>query len=327
MYITELIGDYVEHLEVERGRSRKTAENYERYLLRFHDIVLDIFEEEPELRQSAKNHTEVDLSDFEPIDITNELVRKFRLRLNREVDRYGENLQAITQAYHLIALRGFLKYLAKREVKTLDSALVELPHVVRKQVTFLHYDEVESLLDAIDTDSETGLRDRAIIELLFSGGLRVSELVKLNRDSINFDRREFIVRGKGSKDRPIFISEAAADWVQNYLNARTDSLIPLFLNNSKNQQAVDTSGNFRRLTSRSVERIVQKYAKMAGITKHVSPHTLRHSFATDLLMNGADIRSVQTMLGHADISTTQIYTHVTDQHLKEVHEKFHSETE
>ncbi len=327
MYITELIGDYVEHLEVERGRSRKTAENYERYLLRFHDIVLDIFEEEPELRQSAKNHTEVDLSDFEPIDITNELVRKFRLRLNREVDRYGENLQAITQAYHLIALRGFLKYLAKRSIDSLDANLVELPHVIRKQVTFLHYDEVQRLLDSIDTDTETGLRDRAIIELLFSGGLRVSELVKLNRDSINLDRREFIVRGKGSKDRPIFISEAAADWIQNYLNARTDSLIPLFLNNSKNQQAVDTSGNFRRLTSRSVERIVQKYAKMAGITKHVSPHTLRHSFATDLLMNGADIRSVQTMLGHADISTTQIYTHVTDQHLKEVHEKFHSETE
>ena len=223
--------------------------------------------------------------------------------------------------------RGFLKYLAQRGIKSLEPALVELPHVVRKQVTFLQYDEIERLLSEIDTETETGLRDRAIIELLFSGGLRVSELTKLNRDSINLSRREFIVRGKGSKDRPIFISETAADWVERYLEKRTDSLVPLFLNNSRNLQAADTSGDYRRLTTRSVERIVQKYAKLAGITKHVSPHTLRHSFATDLLMNGADLRSVQAMLGHSDISTTQIYTHVTDPHLKEVHEKFHTETE
>lgn len=343
MFITELIGDFIEHLEIEKGRSKKTAENYERYLFRFREIALNIFEENPELRVyqgktcanlppsdipvNSKDEEDFDTSDFKPEDITPELIRKYRLQLNREVDRYGENLEAITQAYHLIALRGFLKYLAKREIKSLDPSLVELPHIVRKQVTFLHYDEVEDLLNAIDTDTETGLRDRAIIELLFSGGLRVSELVQLNRDSINLDRREFIVRGKGRKDRPIFISEAAADWVRNYLNARTDSLAPLFLNNSRNLNSVDTSGNYRRLTPRSVERIVQKYAKLAGITKHVSPHTLRHSFATDLLMNGADIRSVQTMLGHSDISTTQIYTHVTDPHLKEVHEKFHSETE
>ena len=191
----------------------------------------------------------------------------------------------------------------------------------------MHYDEVERLLSEIDTSTETGLRDRAIIELLFSGGLRVSELVKLNRDSINLERREFIVRGKGSKDRPVFISPAAADWVSEYLSARTDSLAPLFLNNSSNTGEANTSGNFRRLSARSIERLVQKYARKAGITKHVSPHTLRHSFATDLLMNGADIRSVQTMLGHADISTTQIYTHVTDPHLKEVHERFHTDTD
>lgn len=336
MYITELIGDFVEHLEVERGRSQKTAENYERYLFRFRDLCLTILEENPSLRATTTSATQKtdssqtddeDLSDFKPSDISQELVRKFRLALNRETDRYGENLEAITQAYHLIALRGFLKYLAKRSIPSLDPSLVELPHVVRKQVTFLHYDEVENLLDTIDLSTETGLRDRAIIELLFSGGLRVSELVKLNRDSINLDRREFIVRGKGRKDRPIFISKAAAERVQDYLNARTDSLAPLFLNNSKNLATPDTSGDYRRLTARSIERIVQKYAREAGITKHVSPHTLRHSFATDLLMNGADLRSVQTMLGHADISTTQIYTHITDQHLKEVHEKFHSETE
>lgn len=323
--LTELIIDFIEHLEIEQGRSKKTADNYRRYLLRFRDISMAILEETPNLRV-VKGDDE-DLSDLLPIDITPELLRKFRLQLNRETDAQGENLEIITQSYHLIALRGFLKYLAKRGIKSLDPTLVELPHVVRKQVTFLHYDEVENLLDTIDLDTETGLRDRAIIELLFSGGLRVSELVKLNRDSINLDRREFIVRGKGQKDRPIFISKAAAERVQDYLNARTDSLAPLFLNNSKNLGTLDTSGNYRRLTARSIERIVQSYAKKAGITKHVSPHTLRHSFATDLLMNGADIRSVQTMLGHADISTTQIYTHVTDPHLKEVHEKFHSDTD
>jgi len=310
--VQELIQDFVESLEVEKGRSKKTAENYERYLLRFLEMAGEI---------SGKDY------DLEPEDITQELLRKFRLKLNRLEDERGDGLQAITQVYHLVALRGFLKYLAQRGIESLEPSLVELPHVTRKQVTFLQYDEIERLLAEIDTETETGLRDRAIIELLFSGGLRVSELVKLNRDSINLSRREFIVRGKGNKDRPIFISEAAADWVEQYLEKRTDTLAPLFLNNSRNLQAVDTSGDYRRLTPRSVERIVQKYAKLAGITKHVSPHTLRHSFATDLLMNGADLRSVQAMLGHSDISTTQIYTHVTDPHLKEVHEKFHSETD
>ena len=261
-------------------------------------------------------------------DITKELLRKYRLKLNRYGSEMGgDDLKVITQAYHLIALRGFLKYLARRDIKSLDPSLVDLPKAVRKQVTFLHYDEVEDMLNQIDLSTESGLRDRAIIELLYSGGLRVSELVGLNRDSINLERREFMVRGKGSKDRPVFISQSAADRVQDYLDARTDSLPALFLNNSRNLQTADTSGDYRRMTVRSVERIVEKYARLAGITKHVSPHTLRHSFATDLLMNGADLRSVQSMLGHADISTTQIYTHVTDKHLKEIHDKFHSETQ
>ncbi len=311
MRVAELIQDYVESLEVERGRSKKTGENYGRYLMRFLEMAGEI---------TGKDY------DLAPEDITREVLRKFRLALNRVEDERGAGLEPITQAYHLVALRGFLKYLAQRDIESLDPALVELPHITRKQVTFLHYDEVERLLKEIDLGTETGLRDRAIIELLFSGGLRVSELVKLNRDSINLERREFLVRGKGNKDRPIFISQAAAERVQEYLDARTDSLVPLFLNNSRHLQEVDTSGNYRRLTTRSIERIVQKYAKLAGITKHVSPHTLRHSFATDLLMNGADLRSVQAMLGHADLSTTQIYTHVTDAHLKEVHEKFHTET-
>lgn len=311
MYVSDLIEDFLEHLEIERGRSTKTIENYRLYLERFLDIALEITGKD-ELKAS---------------DIDKELLRKYRLKLNRYgSDNGSDDLKAITQAYHLIALRGFLKYLTKRDIKSLDPSLVELPKVVRKQVTFLHYDEVEEMLDQIDLSTESGLRDRAIIELLYSGGLRVSELVSLNRDSINLAKKEFMVRGKGSKDRPIFISDACAERLADYLDARTDSLPALFLNNSRNLQTVDTSGDYRRMTARSVERIVEKYARMAGITKHVSPHTLRHSFATDLLMNGADIRSVQSLLGHADISTTQIYTHVTDAHLKEVHKKFHSDT-
>lgn len=312
MEVNDLINDFLEHLEIEAGRSQKTVENYKLYLERFYYIALEILNK----------------NELKPNEITKELLRKYRLKLNRYGAENGDdNLKVITQAYHLIALRGFLKYLARRDIKSLDPSLVDLPKVVRKQVTFLHYDEVEDMLNQIDLSTESGLRDRAIIELLYSGGLRVSELVGLNRDSINLERREFMVRGKGSKDRPIFISKSAADRVQDYLDARTDSLPALFLNNSRNLQAVDTSGNYRRITTRSVERIVEKYARLAGITKHVSPHTLRHSFATDLLMNGADIRSVQSMLGHADISTTQIYTHVTDAHLKEIHDKFHSETQ
>ncbi|RYC74645.1 Tyrosine recombinase XerD [Candidatus Nanosyncoccus alces] len=311
MYISDLIEDFLEHLEIESGRSKKTIENYRLYLERFLEISQEILNKD----------------DIKPSDIDRELLRKYRLRLNRYgSENGGDDLKTITQTYHLIALRGFLKYLTRREIKSLDPSLIDLPHVIRKQVTFLHFDEVEDMLNQIDTSTESGLRDRAIIELLYSGGLRVSELVGLDRGSINLERREFMVRGKGSKDRPIFISQSAADRVQDYLDARTDSLPALFLNNSRNTQTVDTSGDFRRITARSVERIVEKYARLAGIAKHVSPHTLRHSFATDLLMNGADLRSVQSMLGHADISTTQIYTHVTDAHLKEIHEKFHSET-
>jgi site-specific recombinase XerD len=303
MYMSELILDYIEHLEVEGGRSAKTAENYRLYLERFVEFTGDI---------------EVD-------KITSEMVRKYRLWLNRYKNGQDNELATITQAYHLIALRGFLGYLSSRDIETLTPNKITLPKVSRKQVTFLHYDEVERLIDGIDIGSEAGLRDRAIVELLFSSGLRVSELVNLNRDHINTKRREFMVRGKGQKDRPIFISQAAAGWVDRYLEARQDTLPPLFVSYSKNVET-SNAGDFRRLTARSIQRMVNKYARLAGITKHVSPHTMRHSFATDLLMNGADIRSVQSMLGHSNISTTQVYTHVTDEHLREVYEKFHSES-
>ena len=295
--------DFIEHLEVEGGRSAKTAENYKLYLERFVEYTDDIAVEK----------------------ITSEVVRKYRLWLNRYTSHNGEELATITQSYHLIALRGFLGYLAKRDIPSLSTDKIELPKITRKQVTFLHYDEVDRLLSGIPLDTEQGLRDRAIIELLFSSGLRVSELVNLNRDHVNTTRREFMVRGKGQKDRPVFIGEAAARRVEDYLAARLDNLPPLFLSYSRNNIA-STSGGYRRLTARSIQRMVTQYAKLAGITKHVSPHTMRHSFATDLLMNGADLRSVQSMLGHSNISTTQVYTHVTDEHLREVYEKFHSDT-
>ncbi|MDT4848035.1 Tyrosine recombinase XerC [compost metagenome] len=302
--MSELLLDYIEHLEVEGGRSVKTAENYKLYLERFVEFTDDIAVEK----------------------ITSEVIRKYRLWLNRyRNDNEGE-LATITQGYHLIALRGFLGYLSKRDILSLSPDKIELPKVARKQVTFLHFDEVTRMLDTIPLDDETGLRDRAIIELLFSSGLRVSELVNLNRDHVNTKRREFMVRGKGRKDRPVFIGEAAAARVEDYLASRLDNLPPLFLSYSRNNLSSMT-GDYRRLTSRSIQRMVTKYARLAGITKHVSPHTMRHSFATDLLMNGADIRSVQSMLGHSNISTTQVYTHVTDEHLRDVYEKFHSDTE
>ena len=305
MYLSELVNDFTEHLEVEGGRSLKTIENYRLYLERFIEFSGDITVDK----------------------ITSEQIRRFRLWLNRHLNDNNQSLSLITQSYHLIALRGFLTYLSRRDIQSLSADKIILPKTARKQVTFLHYDEVSSLLSQIDLDTERGLRDRAIIELLFSSGLRVSELVNLNRDHINLNRKEFMVRGKGQKDRPVFVSKGAAERVSDYLASRHDSLVPLFISYSRFTGQTDTSGDYRRLQSRSIQRMVSHYAKMAGITKHVSPHTLRHSFATDLLMNGADLRSVQAMLGHSNISTTQVYTHVTDQHLKDVFEKFHSDTD
>jgi len=300
MYISELIIDFIEHLEVERGRAQKTAENYHLYLQRLVEFAGDI---------------EVD-------KINDELVRKWRLWLNRYSNDQDNTLSTLTQSYHLIALRSFLGYCSKRSIKTLTPEKIELPKTRRKQVSFLDGDEVMNLIQSIETKNAAGLRDRAIVELLFSSGLRVSELVNLNRDHVNLNRGEFMVRGKGQKDRPVFISPEATEWLAAYLQTRTDSAKPLFIRYSGNKTG-DATGEDFRLTPRSVQRLVSHYAKLAGITKQVSPHTLRHSFATDLLMNGADLRSVQSMLGHSNIATTQVYTHVTDLHLKEIHQKFH----
>ncbi|HMR72566.1 MAG TPA: tyrosine-type recombinase/integrase [Candidatus Saccharibacteria bacterium] len=292
--------DFVESLEVERGRSQRTAETYHLYLERLIEYGGDITVDK----------------------ITAEYIRKYRLWLNRYENSNGDMLSKITQSYHLIALRSFLTYCSRREIETLTPEKIELPRVSRKQVSFLDAEEVERLIQAIDIDTLSGLRDRAIVELLFSSGLRVSELCNLNRDHINLTRGEFMVRGKGQKDRPVFVSPEATEWLAKYIETRTDSAVPLFIRYSGFKTG-DEKGESFRLSPRSVQRVVSQYAKLAGITKHVSPHTLRHSFATDLLMNGADLRSVQSLLGHSNISTTQVYTHVTDQHLKEVHRKFH----
>lgn len=292
--------DFLEYMEIEQNRSQKTIANYDHYLTRLIDFASDILVK----------------------DITADLVRKWRLWLNRLGTNTSDELQKTTQNYHLIALRSFLKYCAKHNIPALAPEKIELARTARKQVTFLTPDELARLFTQPKLDKLHGLRDRAILELLFSSGLRVSELVNLDKDHINLKRREFTVRGKGQKDRPIFISDAAAHWLSKYMEQRTDTARPLFVRYSGHKIS-DMSGNYHRLTARSVQRIVGNYARLAGITKHVSPHTLRHSFATDLLMNGADLRSVQALLGHSNISTTQIYTHVTDPHLKAVHEKFH----
>ena len=301
MKFSKIKTDFLEYLEIEQNRSQRTISNYDHYLTRLIDFAGDI----------------------NVVDIDAELIRKWRLWLNRLGTNTSDELQKNTQNYHLIALRSFLKYCAKRDFPAIAPDKIELAKTHRKEVTFLSVEELDRLFEQPVVNKINGLRDRAILELLFSSGLRVSELVNLNRDHINLKRREFMVRGKGQKDRPVFISVDAADWVNQYLNKRQDNIAALFIRYSGSKHLNDAN-NYQRLTARSVQRLISRYAKLAGITKHVSPHTLRHSFATDLLMNGSDLRSVQAMLGHSNISTTQIYTHVTDQHLKDVHERFHT---
>ena len=306
MLYSQAVVDYLEYLEIEKNRSQATIANYDSYLRRLTDF--------------AGGELEVGQIDLE-------MIRQWRLWLNRLGGRDERLLSKTTQNYHLIALRNLLKYLAQRGVGSLNHSQIELASVKRRQVNFLNLEEVERLLAACETGGISGLRDRTILELLFSSGLRVSELVNLNRDQINLKRREFMVRGKGQKDRLVFVSDEAAVWLEKYLDRRSDNSPPLFVNNSANRRAAAQDGHHLRLSARSIQRIVAKAALRAGITKKVSPHTLRHSFATNLLGNGADLRSIQAMLGHANIATTQIYTHTTDPHLKSVHQRFHSKNE
>lgn len=300
-YLSELIVDFLEYLEIEQNRSQHTIRNYHLYLNRLVEFWGD-----------------------EPINkLTADTVRKYRLWLNRIETPDGSTLGVATRNYHLIALRHMLKYCAKVDIEAIPPAKIELASSVRKEVTFLNQEELSRLFEQPDRSELGGLRDLAILELLYSTGLRVSELTKLNKDHVNLNLGEFTIRGKRQKDRPVFITESAKQTLEEYLEKRTDNSSPLFIRLG-GAKKVDTSGDLMRLTPRSIQRIIQKYALSAGITKHVSPHTLRHSFATNLLMNGADLRSVQSLLGHSNIATTQVYTHITDPHLKSVHKKFHS---
>jgi len=301
MNLQKLKTQYLEYLEIEKGRSQKTIENYDHYLERFLNW--------------AKVST--------PAEISDELARQYRLHLNRMRDEKGRPLKKITQNYHVIALRNFLKYLARKDIKTLSADKVELGKNDSRQIDFLEIEEVERLFEASAGADLKTLRDRAILELLYSSGLRVSELVNLNRDQVNLRTQEFSVRGKGGKIRVVFISDRAKSALERYLDKRADIDPAVFVRiGIKHLEKGKESDNLR-LTSRTVQRIVKYYATKAGIVKDVHPHTLRHSFATDLIQNGADIRSVQEMLGHSSVTTTQIYTHVTNKQLKEVHRAFH----
>jgi site-specific recombinase XerD len=302
MTLSKLITDFLEHLEVEKNASQLTIRNYDHYLKRFLEFAGDI----------------------EPKDINQEMVRKYRVFLARWQDpQDGQPLKKVTQNYFVIALRAFLRYLAKNDIETLAAEKIELGDQDPRPIKVLDTDQLARLLASPDVSSKAGLRDKAILETLFSTGLRVSELQKLNRDKINLSRREFGIVGKGGKERVVFISDAAADWIDRYLKTRADRYNPLFIRYS-GKEIPDKGGEKMRLSVRSIERIVEKYVRKAQIPIKASPHTLRHSFATDLLINGADIRSVQEMLGHANIATTQIYTHITNKHLKDVHKAFHS---
>ncbi|MCY4010896.1 MAG: tyrosine-type recombinase/integrase [Candidatus Saccharibacteria bacterium] len=304
MLFRQAIVDYLEYLEIEKNLSQKTIANYDAYLKRLLDFAGD---------------------DLKLEDIDLEMIRQWRLWLNRLGGLKQAQLSKITQNYHLIALRNLLKYASKRNLQVLNYGQIELANVKRQAVSFLTLEEIDRLMEVCSSNNLNSLRNRAILELLFSSGLRVSELTNLNKDHINLKNREFVVRGKGQKDRLVFITDEAADHLQKYLNQRTDNASALFINTSANKQKdVQQDGNYLRLTPRSIQRIIQKLALQAGITKKVTPHTLRHSFATNLLSNGADLRSIQVMLGHANIATTQIYTHTTDLQLKNIHQHYHS---
>lgn len=301
MGINEYIRDFLEYCEITGNKSAKTIENYQHYLKRFQDFVG---------------------GNIDPKEITASRINNYRLYLNRFKDERGRGLSVKTQSYHIIALRAFLKYLIKKDVRTLAPEKIELGKIPARTVEVLSREELERIFKAVDHTKKNGPRDIAILETLYSTGLRVSELAGLNREQVDLKRREFMVRGKGKKPRIVFLSKKAADTIESYLKQRRDNYKPLFIN--LRQGNGDILGDEkRRLSTVSIENLVRKYALKAGIIKKVTPHTLRHSYATELLINGADIRSVQEMLGHSSITTTQIYTHLTNKKLREIHEKFH----
>lgn len=302
--LKDLRREFLEYLEIEKGKSLKTVENYDRYLRRFLEF------------SKIK----------EPKEITDDLVHRYRMRLNRAKTSKGTQLNRKTQNYYLIALRMFLKYLARQKIESLAAERIELAQTPQRDLDLITEEELERLLDSPKGNDLRTLRNKAILELLFSTGLRVSELCSLNREHIeNAKSGEISIRGKGGKIRVVFISDTAKKALKEYLDKRTDVDEALFIRIQKpiRQPADKMQNSGSRLTPRSVERIVKNYAIKAGISRKVTPHVLRHSFATDLLQAGADLRSVQAMLGHSNIATTQIYTHITDKQLQEVHKAFH----
>lgn len=301
-----LVTEFLEYLEVERNLSPLTIRDYRHYLDNF------------------VNWSRVNSPILEPRDITVELIRKYRVYLAHFNSPNGNlPLKKVTQNYYVIALRSFLKYLIRKDYAVVSPDKIELPKTESRSLKFLDRDQLERLLAQPDISKERGIRDKVLMEMLFSTGLRVSELCKLNCDQINLERREFGVIGKGGRARVVFLSDRACLWLEKYLAVRVDNYKPLFIRYRGNQSPV-INGENMRLTTRSVQRVMDKYVRKARLPVKATPHVMRHSFATDLLINGADLRSVQELLGHKNVSTTQIYTHVTNSQLKNVHKAFHS---
>ncbi len=351
MNLQSLIKDFLEYLEIERNVSQLTIRNYAHYLERFLEFLSGAPPLSPRVKsvKTVKPGTDSQNEQVETIQqdqkeliaqeelayanalksvttakITAESIRQYRLYLARFVDEHGISLKRVTQNYHLIAVRSFLKYALKRDIPVVAPEKIDLPKAESRSIKFLEREQVDRLLNMPQISTKEGMRDKAILETLFSTGLRVSELVKLNRDQINFDRKEFGVIGKGRRARVVFLSDEAVVWLERYLKNRDDDAPALFIRyaGKKPDEGLRMNESLR-LTARSVQRLVEKYCKKARLPIKITPHGLRHSFATDLLSGGADLRAIQEMLGHKNVATTQIYTHITNPQLKEIHHKFH----
>ncbi|MCX6807468.1 MAG: tyrosine-type recombinase/integrase [Patescibacteria group bacterium] len=320
MRLSEAIQKFLEYEKIGRQHSLRTLKNYTHYLNRFAKFADSNIDTENITLDLIHNYR-LWLYDYPSSNknkiATSDSQNKTRKRKNNE-----KPLSEKTQMYHLIALRALLRFLAKNDILSLSPEKIDLPKTPGREVSFLTIEELERIFATPNLEMQTGLRDRALLEVLFSTGLRVSELAALNRDQIDFKTREFHVRGKGNKVRPIFLTQRSIEWLERYLEAREDNFAPLFINFQRSKKASLLDESRRRLSTTSIESIVRRCAMLAGLAKKVTPHTLRHSFATNLLQNGADIRAVQELLGHASITTTQVYTHVTSKRLKEVHERF-----